>query len=283
MSSNDKPKKHRHRRHYTIMIIAGDSDGENKRIHLGHVKTQILAFSAFAIVLAIICYIVYTSMTLSALKDIQSTQTATIAELETDNATLEADKTELQTEIDHLSYALNQKVQEAEASAAEAEEQSMPTGFPLSGTAAMESTYDDPDSSEIVSSFTSTDDDEDEDEEDDETTDEATEETSEEETVTGNPIVIFSAEAGANVVASGNGTVASVTSDIKYGNCVTIDHGNGYVSIYRNQGDALVNEGDTVLRGSILFVVGDDNSLLGYQIKNNDEYVDAEALIDISG
>ena len=66
------------------------------------------------------------------------------------------------------------------------------------------------------------------------------------------PILVFKAEEGSTIISAGSGTVASVTGDIKYGTCVTIDHGNGYISIYRNEGDSLVHEGDEVVRGATL-------------------------------
>ena len=105
---------------------------------------------------------------------------------------------------------------------------------------------------------------------------------SDEET-TGNPITIFTASSGSNIVASGSGTVTSITADSKYGNCITIDHGNGYVSIYRNSGDVLVPEGKEVAQGDILIVVSDDNTTLGYQIQLDGEYIDPETMIEISG
>ena len=54
MSADKKPRKHRHKRHYTFMIISGDSDGSTKRLHLNHFKTQVLAYCSFAIVLALV-------------------------------------------------------------------------------------------------------------------------------------------------------------------------------------------------------------------------------------
>ena len=70
---------------------------------------------------------------------------------------------------------------------------------------------------------------------------------------------------------------------MKYGNCITIDHGNGYVSIYRNAGESLVHEGDTVTKGATLMVVGSDNTKLGYQIKKDGEFINPEDLVEING
>ena len=90
------------------------------------------------------------------------------------------------------------------------------------------------------------------------------------------------AAAVSNVIATGTGTVLSVTTDAKFGNMVTIDHGNGYITFYRNSGDPLVSEGDAIDRGDIIFVVS-DNTTLGYQIQQDDKFIDPEELIEING
>ncbi|MBR4671288.1 MAG: M23 family metallopeptidase [Butyrivibrio sp.] len=99
----------------------------------------------------------------------------------------------------------------------------------------------------------------------------------------GNPLVLFSAASGSNIIAAGTGTIQSVTSDAKFGNYISIDHGNGYISIYRNSGTPIVSEGDEVDRGDILFVVDGNNTKLGYQIQKDDNYINPEELIEING
>ena len=164
---------------------------------------------------------------------------------------------ELEAEVTQLSLALNQKVAEEASAEEQAANASLPKGFPLSSSASYKSTLDDPnaDASGKASSSSKT----------------------------GNPILVFTASAGSQVVASGDGTVVTVTADAKYGNCVTIDHGNGYVSVYRNKGDSLVKAKDKVSRGDPLFVVGKSNTSLGYQIEYNDEFIDPESMIEING
>ena len=74
-----------------------------------------------------------------------------------------------------------------------------------------------------------------------------------------------------------------MTTDAKLGNSVTIDHGNGYVSIYRNAGDPLVTEGSEIDKGDIIYVIGEKNTSLGYQIQQDEKYIDPEELIEING
>lgn len=99
----------------------------------------------------------------------------------------------------------------------------------------------------------------------------------------GDPMLIFTASEGTNVISSGTGTVISVDADETYGTKVVIDHGNGYQSIYRNQGSALVKSGEELGKGYILFTIGEDNQELGYQITEREQYIDPMVLIDING
>ena len=104
-----------------------------------------------------------------------------------------------------------------------------------------------------------------------------------EESGEGDPICVFTGTSGAMVVATASGTVAAVNDDGEYGHNVWLDHGNGYITIYRNQGDAKVKQGETVTRGSTLFLVGDDNIKLGYQMMKDGVYIDPMDMLDISG
>ena len=143
MSKEVKPRKHRHKRHYTFMVISGDSDGSTKRLHLNHFKTQLLAYSCFAIVLAIICVIIYETLTIKNLREIQTEQKATIETLSDDNSVLEASKEQLETEVEQLKAAINKRLEEEQISQEEAQTLAMPTGFPLTGTASIKKALDD--------------------------------------------------------------------------------------------------------------------------------------------
>lgn len=97
------------------------------------------------------------------------------------------------------------------------------------------------------------------------------------------PKLIFHAVQGINVITSGTGTVVSVDADETYGNKIIVDHGNGYQSIYRNSGVALVKNGEELGKGYILFSIGEENQDLVYQIMKDDEYIDPMLMIDING
>jgi murein DD-endopeptidase MepM/ murein hydrolase activator NlpD len=260
MSTDRKPRKHRHKRHYTFMIISGDSDGSTRRLHLNHFKTQLLAYTLFVIGVAIVCYIIYSAITINSLKAVQADQKVQIERLADEKAELKAANAQLQTESLQLSAAINKRLEDEQLSAEEAETLAIPSGFPLSGTASMTEAVDDLNSTTVT-----------------EITDDNRDE------ATGNPIVLFSSPEGSSIIASGTGTITSVTTDTKFGNAVTIDHGNGYVSVYRNGSDPLVSEGSQIDRGDIIFVVGENSTTLGYQILQDGEYIDPEDLIEING
>ena len=99
----------------------------------------------------------------------------------------------------------------------------------------------------------------------------------------GDPMLIFSASQGINVITTGTGVVVSVGADETYGTKVIVDHGNGYQSGYRNNGVALVKDGEELGKGYIIFTVGEENQELGYQIMKDEEYIDPMQLIDING
>ena len=96
-------------------------------------------------------------------------------------------------------------------------------------------------------------------------------------------MLIFSASPGVNVITSGTGTVVSVDADEEYGTKVIIDHGNGYQSVYRNNGTALVKNGEELGKGYILFSIEEENQKLGYQVLKDDVLIDPMQVIEING
>jgi septal ring factor EnvC (AmiA/AmiB activator) len=157
------------------------------------------------------------------------------------NSKLESQVTEQAEEIQILSDTVSQKVQSENELSATLEKQSLPTEFPLTGSASME------------------------------------------EVTEGEPMCIFHASVGTTVVAAASGTVMAVNDDETYGHSVWVDHGNGYITIYRNKGDATVAVGDSVVQGTTLFVIGEDNADLGYQMQKDGSYINPIDMLAISG
>jgi len=89
----------------------------------------------------------------------------------------------------------------------------------------------------------------------------------------------FTAPAGTDVYATGNGTVVDVSSSQRgLGKHITIDHGFGYTSIYAHLSNFNVRVGQRVQRGDIIGYVGSTGmsvaNHLHYEIKLNGVNVD---------
>ncbi len=89
----------------------------------------------------------------------------------------------------------------------------------------------------------------------------------------------FTAPAGTDVYATGNGTVTSVqTSQRGLGKNIIIDHGFGYSSIYAHLSNFNVRVGQKVQRGDIIGFVGNTGTSIAnhlhYEIKLNGVNVD---------
>ncbi len=97
------------------------------------------------------------------------------------------------------------------------------------------------------------------------------------------PMLKFSAQEGTNVITTGTGTVISVDADDTYKTKIVIDHGNGYQSVYKNNGTPLVKLDEQLGKGYILFTVGEDNQELAYQVIHDEEYIDPMLIIEING
>lgn len=99
----------------------------------------------------------------------------------------------------------------------------------------------------------------------------------------GNPIAIFQAPIGTSVIATANGTVSSTAGSADTGYIVMIDHGNGYFSVYRNGAEPKVKEGDEVTKATELFSIDAGHEELGYQIIQDNIYIDPLGLMELYG
>lgn len=250
----ETPRKHSHKRHYTFMIITDEAGQGIRQFTLSHVPALILVYSAFALSLVVLCFMIFAGIYMHRTSSMKKELTGQIAHLSAENKKLSNENSELSDEADQLMVAVNNYRSAEEKAAKTEEEMKIPGGFPLSSSAQMKSGKDNPNG------------------------------TGKEDGKGGsNPIVVFTASAGSQVIASGSGTVQSVTDDPQYGHMITIDHGNGYLSLYRNAGSPLVKAGATIQRGDALFMIGAKNTNVGYQIQKDDQYVSPEEIIDING
>ena len=104
-----------------------------------------------------------------------------------------------------------------------------------------------------------------------------------EEIIDGDPMCLFTAAEGVMVVDTAIGTVVAVTDDEQYGKCIEVDHGNGYVSVYRNAAATRVSEKDEIPRGTALFQMDETSGRLGYEILYEDQFIDPLSMLEIAG
>ena len=196
-----KLKTRKSKKSYTVMIISDSARNQRKEFHINAGLAGTVMLGSFLLLVGVVCYVVYSVITLSDSLErfrLQADQIVKLQEeieqLEAEAEGLKAEKEEMAEQINNLNDTVDQHAQVQQALAAEEEEAHIPRGFPLSGTAQLKTEE-------------TADDDEDEGMR-------AHEDRKE---------VIFAASEGINVIASGTGTVLSVDVDVDYGNVVSID------------------------------------------------------------
>ncbi len=247
---------------YTIILTSDSPAAHHRRMHI---KTGALAVVAFVAFVAVICYAVYTSITMGGYIERNAKQLEQLVQMKAENETLTAEKESLAGKISSLEETLSRKEEQEHELVAAHEETYIPKGFPMSGAA------------QIKEEDTAAD-----------TGEEGEEADEEENTLKVEPKeewkeLIFVAAEGTKVVATAPGTVKEVREAEGEVSYVIIDHGNGYVTTYRNLGSPIVEEGSQVVKGVALFLVGEDNTETGYSIRKDEDYVDPLELIEIKG
>ena len=91
----------------------------------------------------------------------------------------------------------------------------------------------------------------------------------------------ISADNGTAIVAADGATVTKAAVYSGYGNCVILDHGNGYVTLYGHLSAFAVSEGDAVSRGQTIGYVGSTGFSTGphchFEIWSNGGRIDPES------
>lgn len=234
-------KKHKRKVSRIVILTTDAVNAKTKQIKIHPWAMRFLTLVLCCLFGCLIGYIVYEGQIWGLDRAHDSEQEAVIASLEEEKVRLEAEIDTLNAKIEALGTAVNAQSEAAEALQKELEQQSLPTDYPLTGSAGIEEVTD------------------------------------------GDPMVIFTASDGVAVVSSAKGKVILVEEDATYGWKVVIDHGNGYLSIYFNSGEPQVKAGDEVAQGRTLFLVGNDNKQLIYQIMQDGVYIRPTDMLSING
>lgn len=249
---------------YTIILTSDSPAASHRRMHI---RTGALAVVSFVLFVAVICYAVYSTITMGGYVERSTKQVEQIVQLKEENEKLAAENKTLGDRAASLEETLEKKEAQEHELVAAHEENYIPRGFPMSGAAQIleEDTAAEAEGEQA----------EGEQAEDDDTLKvEAKAEWKER---------IFVSTEGTKVVATAPGTIKEVREAEGEVSYVIIDHGNGYVTTYRNLGSPIVEEGSQVLKGVALFLVGEDNTETGYSIRKDEGYVDPLELIEIKG
>lgn len=248
MNETDNDKKKKRKINYMLMLFVDSKEGRIRQMGIGPtaVEAAALAVAAVILVLALMCFV--GRLHNSSLEEEIEAQNESIRKLTEQNEELteeNADLVELREELNDKVTILSDTINMKVEEEEAQEQEKAQARMPVGFP---------------MSSSASL-----------------------EETGGDEPMVRLTGSVGSSIIASADGTVVSVASDTTYLHCIKIDHGNGYSTIYRNDGDVMIKEGDEVVRGAILYVIGEDNTELGYQITYDDKYINPMDLINIDG
>ncbi|MCR5399310.1 MAG: peptidoglycan DD-metalloendopeptidase family protein [Lachnospiraceae bacterium] len=245
---NEKKKKRRASYYYAI-TISNDPKTKVRSRRYTHWMLRFFEIFSAVLVLVIVGFVAYANYTGAVTATKVEALKQSLAEEQERNEELTAQNDYLNEKISILSETVNQKTEVV----AQIEEKSLPTGYPLSGTADLSERYEDVKvDGEMVNV----------------------------------PMIEFTTSAGTYVVASGDGTVSMIKEEPVYGWEVRIDHGNGYVTIYRAGSEPKVKQGDEIPRGGLLYELetGDDGACrVAYQITNEGKYIEPTEMLKIEG
>lgn len=246
---------------YTIILTSDSPAASHRRMHI---RTGAIAVVSFVLFVAVICYAVYSTITMGGYVERSAKQVEQIVQLKEENEKLSAENKTLGDRAASLEETLKSKEAQEHELVAAHEENYIPRGFPMSGAA------------QILEEDTAaqTEEGQEQAEDDDALKVEAKDEWKER---------VFVSTEGTKVVATAPGTVKEVREAEGEVSYVIIDHGNGYITTYRNLGSPIVEEGSQVVKGVALFLVGEDNTETGYSIRKDEGYVDPLELIEIKG
>lgn len=265
-----RKKQRKIRKHYTITVTSDYSVDKTKsyrsRFNVFKVSTIVTIFTVLlGVGLTIFEFYELGTMEskLSMLRGIIDDQEQIITELG-------REKAELSSQNQILNSTVAKAMAEKEKAKEEDEKRHFPTAFPLTGAAIIRdiSVMDEPEDQlvgyfnyDVGNKYS----------------------TGGKKAVEENPIAVFEMSSSSDVVATADGRVIAIKEDEIFKRQVLVDHGNGYITIYRNQSDPKVSIGDEIVRGTIIFIGGEENIYLGYQIKYQEEYVDPMQIMVIQG
>jgi len=235
---------------YTVMMVPNNG-GIVKQFKFS-INVFIRIIVTMVVIIALLSlYAVYCTQAMNGVHLSIGNSDVQLQEATAENEQLKAENTELSSAVNSLNEELAEADKEKQLAEVTLSEQSIPTGFPLDGSASLIQ-----DQAAAQGNDTALEDDK---------------------------RVVFTATVGTAVMAAGTGVVSYVSDDANYGHVITIDHQNGYETIYYTSANVRVKKGDEVIKGDIICIMITENELLAYQIKQDGAFIDPMSLMEIAG
>ncbi len=236
-----RPSKHK-RRTYRHMILATDDTGTRPKVLKYNISASITFVAIIFMLLGgFVGLVIFEGKRDQIYEQTISEKNREISELTSENNTMSTEIASLNNKIEILSNTVTTKTQSEAELAETLEAQSVPSEFPLTGSASFKEN-----TGEI-------------------------------------PECVFTASEGTTVVATAAGVVEDILEDDVFGNVVVIDHNNGYKTFYKNKGDSMVKKGDSVSPGTTLYIIGNGNSDMCYQISEDGIFINPLDILQING
>ena len=96
--------------------------------------------------------------------------------------------------------------------------------------------------------------------------------------------VDISAKEGEKIVCAQKGVAKSVSEDSEYGKYITVDHGEGIVTLYAHCSEIIAKEGDEIQAGQMIAKVGSTGNVTGahlhFEIRDEENWLNPEEFIN---
>ncbi len=129
---------------FALLLVREKEDGTIRQHHINSWIIELSAFLLFILAVVAVCQIVYKSIVIEDVRKETIEHLVAINNLTDANEALEAENSELINKVAVLSETVAKKAAVEEVKEAEVAENSLPKGFPLSGSASMAESEDDP-------------------------------------------------------------------------------------------------------------------------------------------
>ncbi len=136
-------QKNKRKSKFALLLVHEKEDGTIRQHHINSLVIELSAFLLFILAVVAVCQIVYKSILIDDIRKETVDHLVSINNLTNENEVLEAENSELTNKVAVLSETVAKKVAVEEVKEAEVAGNSLPKGFPLSGSASMEEAEDD--------------------------------------------------------------------------------------------------------------------------------------------